>query len=140
MSAVPVEVTETLDGVVVSLDVADDFRDVVVAVALRGVSTAALFKAWTDGFLKSPLIDGLLVGRGAARVLEPILETVTSSFRFSGLGVLERGNRGEGGGGIPCVDVRTVFPGVPINDRGWKDWILLRPRRGVLSIVDSEVL
>lgn len=138
MSAVPVDVTETLEGVVVSLDVADDFRD--AGVALRGVSTAALFIAWTDGFLKSPLIDGLLVGRGAARVLDANVEPGTSSFRFSGLGVLERGKRGEAGGGIPCIDVRTDLPGVAFNDRDWNDWILLRFRKGVLSIVDSDVL
>lgn len=134
----PVDVAETLEGVVVSFDVADDFRDGVTA--FRGVSAAVLFIAWMDGFLKSPLIEGLLVGFGATRVLEPNFEAATSSFRFSGLGVLERGKRGEAGGGIPCIDVRTVLPGVAFNDRGWNVCILLRPRRGVLSIVDSELL
>jgi hypothetical protein len=101
---VPAEVTETLEGIVPSPDVAEEPRD--ADDTFLGVSVVAgLFSVGIDGFLNSPLIDGRLVGL-AARVLAPNLDMETSCPCFSGLGVLDRG---MAGGGIPPMEARTDF-------------------------------
>ena len=107
MTAVLADATDTLEGFVPSPDVADEPRD--AEDIFLGVSGEALLpKDGIDGFLKRPLIDGLLVGL-AATVLAPNREAETSGAAFEGLGVRERARLAVAGGCMPCTDDRTPF-------------------------------
>ncbi len=107
MAVLP-DATDALDGCVLSEDVTDDTRE--AEDTFLGASIVVLLSnAGIDGFLNSPLMEGLLVGREAI-VLAPNLETGPSGALFSGLGVLERGMMVEGDWN-PWTEARTVLGG-----------------------------
>jgi hypothetical protein len=117
MAVLP-DATEALEVAVPSYEATEDPRE--ASDAFLGVS-AVFPRAWAEGFLRKPLMDGRLAGGRGARLFEADLAIGTSGAGLPGLGVLTRGTASALGGGIPNMDARTGFAGVFFADGVWND-------------------